>query len=1023
MAYGSALSAPTVTRTGYTFSHWSPTVPATVPAQDTTYTAQWTINQYTVNFNSNGGSAVNSITQNYNTNVNEPAAPARTGYIFAGWYSDSGLTNAVTWPYTLGASDVTFYADWSLGSFNLTFDANGGTGGSGPTPTPYGTSITAPMVTRTGYTFNGWLPAVPPTMPAADSTYTAQWTINQYTVNFNSNGGSAVDSITQNYNTDVAKPADPTKEGYTFAGWYSDSGLTTAVTWPYTLGASDVTFYAKWTVNNYNITFDANGGTGGTGPTSMAYGSALSAPSVSRTGYTFNGWLPEVPDTVPAADTTYVAQWTIKQYTVSFNSNGGSAVGSITQNYGTDVAKPADPAKTGYTFGGWYSDSGLTTAVIWPYTLGASDVTFYAKWTINQYTVSFNSNGGSAVGSITQNYGTDVAKPADPAKTGYIFAGWYSDSGLTTAVTWPHTLTADVTFYAKWGVGSVNITFDANGGEGGTGPTSMTVGAPLSAPVVTRDGYVFAGWDPEVPTTVPAQSTVYTAQWTLTEVDVTMDGDDFVVSIGGWTSTNKYQIWTYQQVTSDSVLSGESDLKADQWILSMSYADSDDGILQPNGNIAFTIPVFPSSTENYVIAVRIADENYNFVSELRNAYTPDDVLQVVITKVIVDGAVTTGYELKKIEPGASINIQVVGNNVAGIEYQAEVLSGTSSTLLTATSDGVYDWDISALDPGIYEVEFTASNGGSQAAFTVDFELYAPASSVDFGLLNSMTSAYANGTVSVTPNYENGTFSFRLREPGRDPLYTSPEYSADGPFDYAYSAPGVYYVYGLVTRDGIIGTEKVYDDGIINTLVIPRGTPGGSATMTLTADKPLPDIEKGTAIEFTAETTGLVGTPEYSFWRYDATGYVLIQDWSTDNTLDWTPARIGSYTIEARAKGEGAGSYEIRKFLDVNIYYTNEEKANVTAITLNTAELNANAEAKMPIVLKANATASNSDEILYKFLVYDENMREIRLRDYSINPTCVWTPRKAGLTYTISVMVKSQHSFGRYDAIESFEITV
>ena len=411
------------------------------------------------------------------------------------------------------------------------------------------------------------------------------------------------------------------------------------------------------------------------------------------------------------------------------------------------------------------------------------------------------------------------------------------------------------------------------------------------------------------------------------------------------------------------------------------------------------------------------------MSELRNAYTPDDVLQVVITKVIVDGAVTTGYELKKIEPGASINIQVVGNNVAGIEYQAEVLSGTSSTLLTATSDGVYDWDISALDPGIYEVEFTASNGGSQAAFTVDFELYAPASSVDFGLLNSMTSAYANGTVSVTPNYENGTFSFRLREPGRDPLYTSPEYSADGPFDYAYSAPGVYYVYGLVTRDGIIGTEKVYDDGIINTLVIPRGTPGGSATMTLTADKPLPDIEKGTAIEFTAETTGLVGTPEYSFWRYDATGYVLIQDWSTDNTLDWTPARIGSYTIEARAKGEGAGSYEIRKFLDVNIYYTNEEKANVTAITLNTAELNANAEAKMPIVLKANATASNSDEILYKFLVYDENMREIRLRDYSINPTCVWTPRKAGLTYTISVMVKSQHSFGRYDAIESFEITV
>ena len=904
-AYGTALNPPTVTRTGHTFNGWSPPVPSTMPAANSTYTAQWSANTYNVVFNGNGntGGTMSAQGITYGSTANLTAnAFTKTGYNFAGWNTasdGSGTAYANQASYgPMGASDVTLYAQWSIGSYNLTFDANGGTGGTGPTPTQYGASISAPTVTRTGYTFNGWVPAVPPTMPGADSTYVAQWTVNQYTVSFDSNGGSAVNAITQNYGTQVAKPTDPTKTGHTFDGWYSDSGLTTAVTWPYTMGASDVTFYAKWTVNNYNITFDANGGTGGTGPTSMAYGSALSAPTVTRTGYTFSHWSPTVPATVPAQDTTYTAQWTANQYTISFNSNGGSAVGSITQAYGTDVSKPADPTKLDYAFDGWYSDAGLTTAVTWPYTMGAANVTFYAKWSV-------------------------------------------------------------------------------------------------------------------------------------TEMSVAMSGDDFIVYINGWTNTSEYQIWTYQQVTSDDVLSGDTNVKKDQWILSMPYASAADGNPEPDGSISFNIDGFISSTENYIVAVRIADANGNFVKEIRDAYTPAGVGEAVITKVMVDGAVTTGYELKEIKTGASVDIEVVGNDVANLVYSAEVVNGVSPTALTGNGNE-FNWDISALQPGIYLIELSATNGSTTDKKLVEFELYAAAPAVNFGVLNSMAVAYSNGNVSVTPNFTNGTFCYYLHEPGRRSAYSLGGFTTNDPIDYAYEAPGIYQLAGFVTRGGAgvgapVGTENAYydeevsyDDGMVKTLIIPR-TGGGTVSVTLSG--PQGSVAKGTALQITAQSQGITGTAKYSFWRYDANGTVLVQDWSTAATLNWTPGRVGSYNIEVRVKGDDAGSYEAKANVLVEVTSATEAKANVTSFTVNSGYVSANAVAKKPILIQANATASGGEDLLYRFYVYDPDMRERTLKEYSVNPTCVWTPRKAGLTYTIYVLVKSEDSFGKFDAIQSFNVTV
>ena len=373
-----------------------------MPADNPTLVAQWTVNQYTITFDSAGGSAVDAITQNYGTAVVAPTAPTLVGHTFAGW--DPAV------PATMPADNPTLVAQWTVNQYTITFDSAGGSAVDAITQN-YGTAVVAPAdPTRVGHTFAGWDPAVPATMPADNPTLVAQWTVNQYTITFDSDGGSAVDAITQNYGTAVVAPADPTRVGHTFAGW--DPAV------PATMPADNPTLVAQWTVNQYTITFDSAGGSA-VDPITQNYGTAVVAPAApTRVGHTFAGWDPAVPATMPADNPTLVAQWTVNQYTITFDSAGGSAVDPITQNYGTAVVAPAAPTRVGHTFAGW------DPAV--PATMPADNPTLVAQWTVNQYTITFDSAGGSAVDAITQNYGTAVVAPADPTLVGHTFAGWGS---------------------------------------------------------------------------------------------------------------------------------------------------------------------------------------------------------------------------------------------------------------------------------------------------------------------------------------------------------------------------------------------------------------------------------------------------------------------------------------------------------------------------------------------------------------------------------------------------------------------
>ena len=248
-------------------------------------------------------------------------------------------------------------------------------------------------------------------------------------------------------------------------------------------------------------------------------GTAVSAPEApEKTGYTFNGWDNDIA-AIPGEDTVVNATWRINQYTITFDVNGGTAVAPITQDYDTAVTAPADPTKNGYTFTGW------KPAV--PATMPADNVAVKAQWEANEYTITFDTDDGSEVAPITQDYNTAVTAPADPTKDGYTFTGW--DPAV------PETMPAhNVTVKALW------EKIDTTGGK-----------RAITVTVVDGDGNVMAG--------VPVQLWINTNQdhvnpennhSALSEI-IKTDSYGQVVFDGAELASVKYGHYLYANVISD----------------------------------------------------------------------------------------------------------------------------------------------------------------------------------------------------------------------------------------------------------------------------------------------------------------------------------------------------------------------------------------------------------------------------------------------------------------------------------------
>ena len=404
------------------------------------------------------------------------------------WFTDEACTT----PYdfsTQVTQDIQLYAKLMPKSYTVTYLAEKGAAEALTTATfDYGTAIgnSAPKPTKEGHALSSWKKAIDDsawdmsTPVTSDLILYADWMAATSTVTFDANGhGTAPAAQTVTYPGTVKKPAtDPAEAGYTFGGWFTDPDCTAAYDFG-TAVASDMRLYAKWTQNVCNVTFDTNGA--GAGPATQ------------------------------------------------------------TVEYGGKATEPADaPTLTGRTFGGWFTEAGCTNAYDFD-TPVTKDTTLYAKWTVNEYTVTFDANGhGTAPAAQTVKHGEKATEPTALAADGFIFGGWFTDAACTAAYDFAAPVEADLKLFAKWTPAASTVTFDANGH--GTAPAAQTVkqGEKAAKPAdLAADGFAFGGWftDKDCTTAydfdaaVTGNLTLY-AKWTakqdISDAQVTLSQTSFV---------------------------------------------------------------------------------------------------------------------------------------------------------------------------------------------------------------------------------------------------------------------------------------------------------------------------------------------------------------------------------------------------------------------------------------------------------------------------------------------------------------
>ena len=359
-----------------------------VSGEDVTY--------YTVTFETNGGTAVASQRVKEGRTATEPATPSMSGYTFDGWYADATLTTPYDFTTPITA-DLTLYAKWTEREVeaHTFFYSSKATEGE------------AYLIVSNGYALvnnNGKIDAVAVT---ADG--------NNVVIDDESVDESA---ILWTVGSDGSL-----KNGSYYV--YRASGNAQA---SLTLNTNTSTKYSNWTYTGEQLTV-----VGGSGSSTTYY------------IYYNNGWYTNT-------STSYTAKLysTQEYHTVTFETNGGTAVEPQEVKDGDLLGPIGETTREGYTFAGWYKDEALTTEYNFLYPV-KSDFTLYAKWTaIVYHTVTFNTNGGTAVASQKLEDGNCATEPTAPTLNGFTFAGWYSDEALTTEYDFTKPVTSDITIYAKW---------------------------------------------------------------------------------------------------------------------------------------------------------------------------------------------------------------------------------------------------------------------------------------------------------------------------------------------------------------------------------------------------------------------------------------------------------------------------------------------------------------------------------------------------------------------------------------------
>ena len=531
--YGNSVMLPTdISKIGYTFGGWytsssfsgSPVTSITATNYgNKSFYAKWNVNSYNITYVTNNGTINDDeYVESYDFGVAKtlPTNVTKTGYTFAGWYTnDSYSGDAVSAVSTTDFGDKTYYAKWNVNSYDITLDTDGGTINSGNiTSYTYGVGATLPTdITKTGYSFAGWYDDSSDELvlsilstETGDRSFSAQWTKVPYVITLNANEGtiSGNDKINYNYGDEVTLPV-PTREGYTFAGWYNNSNLVgTEFTKVESTETGNKEFWAKWEVNTYTVSLDAKGGEINSGNVaSYTYNVLTILPQdVTKVGHTFDGWFDSENQKVTQiskgtiGDVTFTAKWTAKTYNVTLQTNNGTINGEpiTSYTYGIGATLPTNITKTGYDFQGWYDNSSYDGGEVTEIASNeVGDRNFWAKWTAGIYDVTLNVAGGTINSNEIERYtyGVGAVLPTDVTKIGFTFKGWKDEEDnfaleITTADY------GDKTFTAQWEQANYGITYNANGGSiNDSYEATYKYGNEITLPTdVTKDGCAFLGW-------------------------------------------------------------------------------------------------------------------------------------------------------------------------------------------------------------------------------------------------------------------------------------------------------------------------------------------------------------------------------------------------------------------------------------------------------------------------------------------------------------------------------------------------
>lgn len=467
--------------------------------------------EFTVTFETNGGTAVESIKAGA---VTSSPVTTKDGFYFIGWFESSDFAGeAVTFPYKL-KNDVTLYAKWGEDTsvkYLVNFVTNGG---SQILADNYSVLENSPQTERPGYVFVGWYdnidcsgtPIAFPYKVSKNVILYAKWTEQKFRVEFNSNGGSYIKS--DEFAVIETEPVT-TRDEYSFAGWFDNEELSgNPVQFPFVV-TEEITLHAKWQSNSqqkFTATFQTNGGT----PLAAQEVNVVNQPVTTRDGYELEGWYltsdcsgnkVAFPYTL-TEDTTFYAKWVekVSEYLVRFETNGGSSVNSVTASV---IHNAPATSKPGYTFAGWFDNQSFNgNPITFPYRVTKA-TTLYAKWVAvdSGFTLTFNPKDGSRVPALTNVTVVNFSDLPTTTRTDYEFEGWYLDDQCTVPVRYPYTLTEDTLFYAKWKLIVVR-TYNVYLYDADASTFSVTVGGKPVTLQTDSEGLLYAEVDDRAQITI-----------------------------------------------------------------------------------------------------------------------------------------------------------------------------------------------------------------------------------------------------------------------------------------------------------------------------------------------------------------------------------------------------------------------------------------------------------------------------------------------------------------------------------------